>query len=145
VRSRVQTPQRPCLFFHPNKCTAPAFSSAGCRQVISFPWVISVLYPVVSLIIIHIGLDCSEDSLTCSLTLMRSAASLAASSPTRRSGGPAGRRRGTRSHSHTQCYPHPSSIDRAPSPSYPIALKFSKNIEQQPYDGSLVNQYATTP
>ena len=46
---------------------------------------------------------------------------------------------------HTQLYPHPSSIDRAPSSYYPIALKFSKDIEQQPDDGSLANQGAAAP
>ena len=32
--------------------------------------------------------------------------------------------------SHSTILP-PSSIDRAPSPAHPIALKFSKNIEQR--------------
>ena len=74
---------------------------------------------------------------------------LRARSPTQGSGGPTGRWRGnvraTAAATHTQLNSHPSCIDRAPSPSYPITLKLSKSIEHLWYDASPVNQGAAAP
>ena len=74
---------------------------------------------------------------------------LRARSPTQGSGGPTGRWRGnaraTATATHTQLNSHPSCIDRAPSPSYPIALKLSKSIEHLWYDASPANQGAAAP
>ena len=74
---------------------------------------------------------------------------LRARSPTQGSGGPTGRWRGnaraTAAATHTQLNSHPSCIDHAPSPSYPIALKLSKSIEHLWYDASPANQGAAAP
>ena len=73
---------------------------------------------------------------------------LRAQSPTQRSAGPAGRwcgnARATTTATHTQ-HSHQSSINRAPSPSYLIALKLGKNTEHLWYDASPANQGAAAP